>query len=307
MSTATTALAAPPRWRDRIVRVSPWVTTAIVCGVIFTRYPVSEIAAHLERGRGWPLLPLAMVCVLITLLMVATADWLVVRGCGGAARWFDVLRAKAGSSLLDILGYAAGHGAYAVWIARFAGCRAALAAGAMLYIVATDLLSVSAVAGTCALIAGPDSLDAVREVAPIIAGVLLLLIGIGPYRLLGSRVPVFEPWRVVPRRLGFTQAAIRIVHVLLWSTGTWVAARAFGLPIPWHAMVTYLPVALMVGALPVNVLGFGAVQAAWLVLFAPWAPATQILAFQILWTVAVLVAVVLRGLPFFRRVVSEVA
>ena len=87
---------------------------------------------------------------------------------------------------------------------------------------------------------------------------------------------------------------------------TWIAARLFGLDIPFTVMAAYFPVVLLVGAIPINVAGFGAVQAAWL-LFEGHATGAQILAFQFLWTLSLAAVVVLRGLPFVKGFVDEIA
>jgi hypothetical protein len=63
---------------------------------------------------------------------------------------------------------------------------------------------------------------------------------------------------------------------------------------------------MLVGALPINVAGFGAVQAAWLV-FSPWATGEQLLAFQFLWQLWMLLMVVARGAPFVRGAVRDIA
>jgi hypothetical protein len=291
-----------------LVRAAPLVITVSVIAAILAEVPPAEIARQVALGTAWPLWPLALFSTLVTLVMVATADVLVIRACndGAPVRWIEVLGAKAGSSLVDIFSYAAGHGAYAVWVARFYRRRAALAGGVMLFIVAGDLLSVSAVAAVAMLFTGDEIPSGVVNVAVGAAVVLSLCLLSGPYKLLGERVRFFEPWWVVPRWIGFGQAAIRSVHVVFWALATWVATQAFGLEIPLHAMMLYLPIVMMVGALPVNVAGFGAVQGAWLLLFGDHVPGPQLLAFVVVWTVAVQTGVVLRGLPFVRRVVSEI-
>ena len=78
------------------------------------------------------------------------------------------------------------------------------------------------------------------------------------------------------------------------------------MPLPMHAIATYMPLILFVGALPINIGGFGAVQAVWL-LFTPWAPGARILAFQFLWRLCLVGGLVLRGLPFLRGVLREIA
>ena len=97
-----------------------------------------------------------------------------------------------------------------------------------------------------------------------------------------------------------------MAQTAVWVFATWLAMGAFGLDIPLVAVCIYLPVIMFVGALPINVGGFGAVQAAWL-LFAEYESAERILAFHFVWTLMVAAAVVLRGLPFVGQVLRDVA
>jgi hypothetical protein len=71
-------------------------------------------------------------------------------------------------------------------------------------------------------------------------------------------------------------------------------------------MTAYMPIVLVVGSLPINVAGIGAVQLAWLKL-APWSTGERVLAFSFVWQLLWGTCVVVRGLPFTRRVVTEIA
>ena len=304
-TTLTQAQTSPAPWRRLLLRWAPYVITAVVITALLHQFPLSEIAQHVQEGDWLPVIAIAAFSVIITLLLVAWADLLVIGGCCGEPSYASMLSAKAGSSLLDVFGYVAGHGAYAIWIYRFTGVRAALAGGAMLYIMASDLLSVCLVASVAAFAAPAGETESVRLLAPSIAAFLLLCIALGPREILGRGLPVFKPWAVIPRRVGLVQVAIRTAHICFWVLATWSAAKAFGLDIPLWAMATYFPLIMLVGSLPINVGGFGAVQGAWLLL-AGHADPTQILAFNFVWTLVVSAALILRGLPFVRRVVQEV-
>jgi hypothetical protein len=282
----------------------PYLISAVVIGVLLRKYQAEEIATQLQLGAPlWPVV-IALFSVVVTLVLVSTADAIVVRGSCAPVTWWDMLRGKASSSLVDIFGYAFGHGGYAVWIQRITSARPAVAGGAMLYIMSCDLLAVCAVAGVASLFAPPQVASAVGTIAPAIAGVLALLMLLGPYQLFG-KFAVTEPWATVPRLWGFANVALRIAQTTFWCLATWLGANAFGLEIPFFAMMTLFPVVMLVQALPVNVAGFGAVQGAWLI-FSDFAGGEAILAFQLVWALAVMAGVVLRGLPFVRRVVMEV-
>jgi uncharacterized membrane protein YbhN (UPF0104 family) len=111
--------------------------------------------------------------------------------------------------------------------------------------------------------------------------------------------------RAIPPRAFLASILARVGTATVVFTTTWAAARAFGMPIPFGVVAAYVPLLLAVGSLPISVGGFGAVQGAWLV-FSPWAPASQILAFQFIWNLAQMAGQLARGLPFVRRVVLGV-
>lgn len=295
-----------PAWRIWIRRLAPWVITIGVVAFLLHEYSLSEIVAELKHGSALPLIPLSIVMVLTSLLAVSTADFIVLRGLLGGPRFFDVVRGKAASSLLDIVGYALGHGGYAVWIARRAGTDAMTAGGILLYIMASDLTAVLTVATAAVWIGGAPAGGFVRVAAPLIVALLVTFKIIGPLKLLGDRSPrIFHPWNDLPRRRAFAQLGVRIAQICFFVLVTWLATRLFGMPIPLSAMATYLPVILLVGSLPINVAGFGAVQAAWLLLD-EHASGAQLLAFHFLWHLMNMIAITLRGLPFVRRLVVEV-
>ena len=152
---------------------------------------------------------------------------------------------------------------------------------------------------------GLEVSPALRTIATAIFAGQVLLILVGPYTNVSRMVRVFEPWHRVPRLWGLSQICGRAVNIAAITAFTWGAARAFGIDVPARAMGMYMPIILLVSSLPFSVAGFGAAQAAWLLLL-PWATGQKILAFHALWQVYSGIALLLRGLPFVRRVVSEI-
>lgn len=287
-------------------RVGPWLVAAGVLTLLLRRYSPADIARELGRGEVLPLLPVAAALVAVSVLLIAAADHLVLGRVVGRLPYWDVVRAKCASSLVDIVNYHAGHAGYAVWIARRSGADAPTTGGVFLYVMASDLTAICLVACLSIALAGDVVPPALRVAAPAVAATLVALKLIGPFRLLGDASPrVFAPWSALSRRRAMAQLAVRTGQALLGVLGTWIAIRAFGLSIPLWAVAAYLPLALFVGALPVNVGGFGAVQTVWL-LFTEWVPGEQILAFNFVWQVTIGGAIMLRGVPFVRGFVREI-
>jgi hypothetical protein len=287
------------------------VIAGAVVAVLLHKYPLASIVAQMRLGHAFRMMPFPVSLPFVVWVPYALCDRIVLSNTIQPVALRDVLRGRAASAVLLILGYFFGGGGYAVWIARKTHSGPARAAGTVLYIMTSDLVSVSGVAAASMWFGGLTPSLTLRNVATAIFAVQTVLILIGPqlhaWRTAGKAyaLAVLDPWRTVPRAWGFLQIAGRCANIGVITVFHWAAANAFGIDVPLRAMGMYLPMILLVASLPFNVAGFGAAQAAWLLLL-PWSTGPQILAFQFLWQVSRAVGVLLLGLPFVRRVVAEI-
>lgn len=299
------------RLRRLATKYGPYVLSAIVIWAILRKYSIGEITTAMSAGNAWPLFPIAMAFAITHILVVSAWDTMVLEAVLGGPPFLDVARVKAGCAVLQSLGYLFNQGAYGTWIARATGSGVRVAVGLILFTAGSDLAAGSLVATVSILLSRVPVSDLLRFGAPMLfASVFLVLLGQPrePFTrtTLDERPGVLRVFRAVPRGRGAAQLFGRIINVSLIILAIYAAANAFGMKLPLRAALAYIPVILLVGSLPVNVMGFGPVQGAWL-LFTDWAPGPQILAFQILWNVAVLVANTLRGAVFVPRLLREVA
>jgi hypothetical protein len=84
-----------------------------------------------------------------------------------------------------------------------------------------------------------------------------------------------------------------------------VAARAFGLEIPFLHMLAFLPIVFMIAALPVTIARLGTTQAAWLFFFTPYAEAPRLLAFSLAAHLTFVVTRSLIGIAFLPRAYGD--
>jgi hypothetical protein len=280
----------------------PYVVTAAVVAAILHRYSAREIGSQMAAGHWLRMLPFGLLMPFVVWLPYAAYDRIVFQGALGPVALREVIRAKAAVSVLLTVGYVVGGGGYAVWIARTTRVGAARAAGVVLYVMASDLMAVCAVAGTSMWI-HPLVATSLRSIATGLFAVQAALIVMGPY---GSRLPrFFDAWRTVPRAASLVQIIGRTGNIAIITGFTWGAMRAFGIDIPASIAAMYIPMIVLIVSLPINVAGLGAAQAAWLLLL-PWATGPQLLAFQALWNVFVAAGILVRGLPFVRAVTREI-
>jgi hypothetical protein len=282
------------------------LVTAAILALLLYRYPISEIVERMQSGRVLPLLPLALLAGAFSLLLLSGADALLF-GCLGRANLGAVLRARAASSMLQLIGYHLSSGVYGLWLARAAGASLRTAVGLIFYVMLNDLTALCVV-GALAIGLGGEALLGretqilLTAIASLGGGGLIALALAGP-RLLPRWVPkpeLLEPWARVPPRTFVANLCARIGNVIVAMAANIIAARAFGLDIPLGAMLVCLPAIFLIGGLPINVAGLGAVQGAWVVCFRFWADGTQLLAFQFLFQSMTMATLVLRGAPFLR-------
>lgn len=295
------------RLRQHLVRFGPWVLTAIVLAAILRKYPLGEILHAMAEGRAWPLPLVAMTFAVVHMIVVASWDTLVLHSVLGGPRWVDVARVKSGCAVLQSIGYVLNQGAYGTWIARATRSGPRVAVALILFTASSDFAAGALVATGSVHLAQVRVPELIRWGAPI-GFVLVTALLLAPRRvpLPTSGASVLEVFRAVPRGRGALQLFGRMINVGLISVAAWAAANAFGLALPLRAAITYVPLIMLVGSLPVNVFGFGPVQGMWL-LFTPWVSGPRILAFQILWNLSLILANVLRGVAFVPRILREVA
>jgi hypothetical protein len=291
-------------------RLGPWVISGTVVTAILIKYPVDRIYEEMHRGNALGMVPVALGTTALIWFTATMGDFVILgRIAARPVGYRFLLRSKAGMSMLNALGMALNYGGFALWIHRVLGCGWRMSGGAVLVITLSDLTAVSIIA-TAAVFIGGDGLPAetrgqLQIVAPILAAVAALVL-FAPRPRATSRA-VFTPWVRVPRVNRLASVVSRGATIISLIVASWLASRAFGLPVPLTAWASFLPVLLVIGALPVNIAGLGPVQAAWLLLFAPWASGPQILAFQFLWHLCLMVGLFLRGAPFIRSVIADIA
>lgn len=302
---------APETTRQRVVRLArtfgPWLVAALIVLVILRRVRPAEIATAVRAGHVGRVVPVALAFAVAQLITMSTADWLIVRSILPSIRWRDIAPVKAGVTTVQSVAWVATQGAYAAWIARATGIGIRNAAGVFLAFGLCDWTAGTLVISSALWIARPTAPRFLYVGAPVCFVILVIMIATLRRRPLDphGEAGVLRVLQAIPRRAYYASVLARAGSASVVFTTTWAAARAFGMPIPFGVVAAYVPLLLAIGSLPISVGGFGAVQGAWLV-FTPWAPAAQILAFQFSWNLLQMAGQIARGLPFVKRVVVGV-
>jgi len=299
-------------WRRLVRKLSPWVIAVAVAAVLLRSYSAETIAEWMARRESALLVPFAIGAVLWSFMAVGFADFWIARQLTDRLSAWKMMRGKAGVGVLAAISYGAGQGGYGLWIARATGVGALVSVGLVTYLMTLDLSVICALASitlwAVELPHGGEAMATFKALAPVGAVAIAVLTLAGPHlvRRFVQDPQMARIWGET-RPLALAKSlSLRAMNVLGQIVMAWGAARAFGLPIPLTAFLGYLPLIFLVGSLPINVGGFGAVQAVWVYLFSGYASGEQIIAFQLLYSTLIILATIARGLPFLASVTREI-
>lgn len=264
--------ARSARWRRWLRATIPWVVGGGILAALFHRLPLDTLLAALAGGP-WPLLAAYVVVeIAVVLLADSWAATVALRRSGGSLPYWRVVAMRGATYLFQLVHVLAGQGSFGWFLAR-AGRGAWGAGGVVVLLLATQLLALALV-GVLGLLAAPAWLrgPALPAVGLVVAGmaVYLALLRARPRWL--ATLQLAQPLFAAGVRGHLAAVAARLPHVVLLVLVHWGAFRLWGIRIPFLVAAGYIPLMLLVTALPITPAGLGTVQALQMALFGSYAP-----------------------------------
>ncbi|HXU29104.1 MAG TPA: lysylphosphatidylglycerol synthase domain-containing protein [Thermoanaerobaculia bacterium] len=274
-------VAAKPRSTSvRWLRLLPWASAAVVLALLLWRIPLDEVLAAVGRGPvGW----LALYTLLEAISVLPADAWAtrVTLSAAGVQRPFGELFLVRGSTyLLNVLSYAVGQGGLGIYLAR-TGVGAARSAGVVLFLLATNAISLALVAAIAHPFAQRTDPRAAIAIGVVLYGVKTYLTALAARglfartrfgRWMATHIEK-EPVATLARAglLGHLKAtAARIPHVAVLLVALWGSFRVWGIEVPLGVGLAALPAVVLIAALPITPSGLGTAQALQVLLFAPY-------------------------------------
>lgn len=258
--------------RALLERWLPWAVAAALLALLFARIPAEALKAALRQGSYLPLAAYVLFEILAGLPLDAFATREALAAVGVRRPFREMLLARGATYLLAILSYVVGQGSIGLWLSR-RGVRAARATGAVLLLMAANGIVLLLIAAAGLLIDPPEErrILLLTLVAVCLAAVVLYLavIAARPRWLAGRALlaPLFEAGLSGHLRAG----AARLPYMLLLAVLHWGAFRIWGIEVPLVRGLAWMPVVLLISALPVTPGGLGSTQALQVLFFAPYA------------------------------------
>lgn len=281
------------------LRFVPATIAVLALGGLLLRIDTSEVRTAIVQGNVAAIVLWAAVLALAYMALHANWERLLLSRTPVPPSYWHVWAGKAGTAVLNAIGFALGAGGYVVWIARVTGVGLAGATALRAAAVVADLAALSLVALITILVAGATVPRWFVVGAVIALGAAALVVA-------GLRMLVATVAALPPTMWG-TQVLGRALSMCVSIAATSFAALAFGLDIPLATLCALVPLSMLVRVLPANIAGFGAAQVAFVAVFSPYESEARLFAFHILWQLAANVCYVLRGLPFLNRATAAIA
>jgi hypothetical protein len=281
------------------LRFVPAIIAVLALGGLLLRVDIAEVRTAIVQGHVAAIIPWAAVLAIGYMALHANWERMLLSRTPVPPSYSDVWAGKAGTAVLNAIGFALGAGGYIAWIARATGVGIAGATALRVIAVVADLAALALVM-LIAMVVGGSTVP-----TPFIAGAAIAL---GAAVLVAAGMRLFVATAAaMPLTMWGKQVLGRSLSMCLSIAATSFAATAFGLDIPVAALCALVPVSMLVRVLPANVAGFGAAQVAFVAVFAPYESEARLLAFHVLWQLAANACYVLRGLPFLNRATAGIA
>jgi uncharacterized membrane protein YbhN (UPF0104 family) len=295
--------------RTTLIRLIPWILTAGIFAIIFSRIPVPDVLAALK-----PVPLLAYLALMLPYSMIyCLIDTFVL---SRAVAWFHqpipygrLLPVRASSYILSLLNPGLGQGGLAFYVHRREGITFFALAGTMLFLAVMEFSQLGLYAAIGIVSFYPHLAGAF---APFYAA-FVAIIGTGLFMVHKKpaaleRILTKFGSKLHPEALlnTFRQARPRhYVLIILYKAVNFLCAvvlhyfalQLFNIQVPFAQLFTSLPIIFLVASLPVTVAHLGTSQAAWLYFFADYPP-SQILAYSLVAHVTFMLLNSLIGLSF---------
>ncbi|PON14171.1 hypothetical protein C2W62_30470 [Candidatus Entotheonella serta] len=306
--------------RKIITRLLPWLITAGIFTIIFTRIPVSGVIEALSKVSFAPYLALMLpyslfYCCVDTFVLTRVIHWF-----HQPVPYRRLLPIRASSYILSLLVSGLGQGGLAFYVHRREGLPFLALAGTMMFLGVMEFIQLALYASIGILAFYPHLVMAFAPlyiilIAVIGIGLLLIRRGAGPLQhLLGwlsgaikTRLHAWFQQRDTGLFNTFRQVRVRhAVLTLLYKAPNFLMAvivqqaalQLFDVEVPLTRLFTMLPIVFLAASVPGTVAHLGTSQAAWLYVFADYGTEAQILAYSLVAHVTFMVLNSLIGLVF---------
>ncbi len=298
----------PSRLRRTLRTVVPWCVAAAIFAWLFHQVPVADAWQAMRQARLDLFLPVMLVAVVLWFWIDSAAFAYLFTRFNAQLPFREARSLRGMTYILTPINWNLGSAAVIVHLRTSKGISALQATSSMLFYQAVDgmVLAGYALVGALMLPLTPEiaSLRSGAFVFVVLPIVLLwLFMGGWPrFRWLVRlrAMDLFSSHQTAVVRDVLVLAGLKTVYFSVFLGMFGFGTAAFGIDLPVGLVLASTPIIMMAGALPITPAGLGTQQAAMMYFYAPYGDEASILAFGLLFPIALVLLRVLIGTLYLR-------
>ena len=294
-----------PGWLRQVL---PWLVTALIFVWLFSQVPITDALEALQRARVELFLPAMAAAVLLWFGIDAAAFSYLFTRFNAPLPFAEARSLRGMTYILTPINWNLGTAAVVVHLRTSKGIGALQSTSSLLFYQAIDALVLAGYALLGTLLLPLDAeIETLRNGAAVFIAIPITTLAVFMSRwprfqwLLRIRaMEVFRSHQAAAVRDVVILVAIKLVYFAVFILLYWFGSRAFGIDLPIGFALASTPIIMLVGSLPVTPAGLGTQQAAMLYFYAPYGDEASILAFGLLFPIALVGMRLLLGLLYLR-------
>ncbi len=298
------AAPGPSRVRSTLQAIAPWFAAALILVYLFREVPFEEAWGAAGRARLGLFVPEVLIAVAMWFALDSRALSYLFSRFNTPVSWAEARSLRGVTYLVTAINWNVGTAAMILHLRRSKQIPALESTSSLFFYQSFDALVLTGLAFSGAsMFADSPPVESIRRFAALFFGfqllTLVLLVSSRPgwkwlQRLRGASV--IRSFRLVERRDLLVLTVFRLSYFLGFIGLFWAGSHAFGIEIPLALALASAPPILMAAALPITPAGLGTQAAAMLFFWSDYGEKAEILAFGLVFPVALTLSRCLLGL-----------
>ena len=252
-------------------RAWPWLVGVAILLVIASHVPLDAFRKAIDRGPHLQLALVDLAVVVVTLCTDSFSTWIGLIACRMRRPMAKVFAVRGATYVLFLINYALGQGGFGFYLRR-SGASTQNAVGATLFLIGTNLATLLLLTTLALALHGradDPKLWWILIGCDLAFAIYLAVIALAPGMLV--RREVLAPLFGAALR-GHALAVLgRLPHAAVIIVGVWLAARTWGIAVPFGIGMALAPIIVIASVLPIAPAGLGTTQAALVYFFSAYA------------------------------------
>ena len=293
---------------NRLKAVAPWLGAIGIFAYLFWDVPFDEAWEAAQNARLDLFVPEILVAVIFWFLLDSRALAYLLTRFNTPVSWPEARSIRGVTYIVTALNWNVGTAAIVLHLRRSKNVPALESTSSLFFYGNCDallLMGLTLVGATA--FSDSATLETIRKFASIAFAVqlglfFLLAASFPTWRWLGKmrKAALVRSYRLATLRDFSIVLGIKFFYFMGFLWIFWAGSHAFGIEIPFSLAMASAPAIMMVAALPISPAGLGTQAAAMVFFWSDYGEKAEILAFGMVFPIALTLARCLLGLPYLK-------